>query len=215
MGNASESFVRSTLHDMANVLAGVRGILDLNLPGQPLSERDRDRLGAVIEEGVVTLDRSRHLTMGTLPTALPEAGPLWRQRLLEALGPMGTLFRCTFEITYEGPPEWDQWPGDLLLGYAQAITRQALPYSRTGTLRIRCEAGPDRWLLHWSPAAHLPETLNGDPQMTPDICSRWAQRVGPALGARLSFADGTLQACIPRRGDQPDPAPGDPAAPDA
>ena len=70
MEKSSELLLRSALHDMANVLAGVRGIVDLNQPGQPLSQRDRDRLEAVIEEGVCTLNRCRHLTLDTLPDSL-------------------------------------------------------------------------------------------------------------------------------------------------
>ncbi len=199
MEKTSEALIRSTLHDMANVLAGVRGIIDLNPAGQPISPRDRDRLGAVIEEGVVTLERSRHLAMSTLPESGLEPGPAWRVALLEDLDPLGVLFRCRFELTYEGTSEWDQWPGKLLNGYVRAITRQVLPYAKAAVLGIACCAEPDGWTLRWSPAPTLPEALTPGPEDRPmDICSRWAARVGSVLGASLACEGDSLVARLPR-----------------
>ena len=200
MEKSSELLIRSTLHDLANVLAGVRGILDLNLPDQPFSQRDRERLEAVLEEGVTTLNRCRQLAVTGLPDGLPEPGPVWRELLQEALQPMGTLFRCRFELSSEGTPEWDQWPGELLRGYVQAMTRQVLPYARTATLAIHFSADPEGWRVRWSPAPRLPESLAADPErMAMDICSRWAQQAGASLEAGLSCGDGALLARIPRK----------------
>jgi hypothetical protein len=204
MEKSSEYLMRSTLHDLANVLAGVRGIIDLNPPGQPISQRDRDRLEAVIEEGISTLNRCRHLTLETLPEADPEPGPVWREQLLEELQPIGILFRCRFELSFEGAPDWDQWPGALLRGYARAVTRQALPYAKTDVMNIHGSAGPDGWQLRWTPAPTLPDTLTPGPADKPlDICSRWAIRAGLALGASLACGDGSLVARIPRTAGLP------------
>jgi len=193
--------MRSTLHDMANVLAGVKGILDLNQAGQPIRERDRQRLEAVIEEGVTTLDRCRHLSMATLPDGPLEPGTAWRARLLEELEPMGTLFRSRFELAFEGAPEWDQWSGQLLRGYVRALTRQVLHYAKGSTMTIRFSVDSDAWMLRWSPAPVLPESLaNGAANRPVDICSHWAIQVGAALGATLACEAGAMFVRIPRGG---------------
>jgi len=201
MDKISEQLMRSTLHDMANVLAGVKGILDLNLAGQPIGDRDRQRLEAVIEEGITTLDRCRHLSMATLPDGPLEPGSAWRAQLLEELEPMGTLFRSRFELAFDGAPEWDQWSGQLLRGYVRALTRQVMPHAKGRTMTIRFSVGPDAWMLRWSPAPALPESLAGGQEERPvDICSRWAMQVGAALGATLSCEAGSMFARIPRGG---------------
>ena len=197
MDETSAALIRSTIHDLANVLAGVRGILELNSPGQPLSQRDRDRLTAVLEEGVTTLDRSRHLALSAFPEERLEPGALWRAQLLAVLQPMGTLFRCRFELGFAGEPQWDRWPGDLLRGYAAAVTRQVLPLARTDTLRIHCSADPAHWRLGWEQAGEVPSSL--DPaRPSGDVCSRWAQEAGARLGAVISCAGGSLLISIPR-----------------
>ncbi len=184
---------------MANVLAGIKGILDLNQAGQPIGQRDRERLEAVIEEGITTLDRCRHLSMATLPEGPLEPGPDWRDQLMEELEPMGTLFRSRFELAFEGAPEWDQWPGKLLRGYVRALTRQVLPYAKGSTMSIHFSVGPDAWVLRWHPAPALPESLAPGSEAHPvDICSRWAIQVGAALGASLSCEAGSMVARIPR-----------------
>ena len=200
MDKSSELLMRSTLHDMANVLAGVKGILDLNLPGQPISQRDRLRLEAVIDEGIATLDRCRYLAMATLPEDSLEPGAAWRDQLLEELEPMGTLFLSRFQFDFDGPPEWDQWPGKLLRGYVRAVTRQVLPHAKGATMSIRFSAGPDEWRLQWTPAPVLPDNLTPGPdEKATDICSRWALRVGSTVGAALSCQDGSMLARIPRQ----------------
>lgn len=199
MDKTSEQLMRSTLHDMANVLAGVKGILDLNAAGQPISQRDRQRLEAVVEEGITTLDRCRHLSMATLPEGPLEPGTAWRAKLLEELGPLGTLFRSRFELSFDGAPEWDQWSGQLLRGYVRALTRQVLPFAKGSTMTIRFSVSPDVWMLRWSPAPTLPESLTTSPANRPvDICSRWAIQVGAALGATLACEAGSMFARIPR-----------------
>jgi hypothetical protein len=199
MDKYSELLMRSTLHDMANVLAGVKGILELNQPGQPINLRDKQRLEAVLEEGIATLDRCRHLAMETLPDRLLEPGAAWRGQLLEELEPMGTLFRSRFELDYDGAGVWDQWPGRLLRGYVRAVTRQVMPYAKGGTMIINCSADPGEWRLQWTPVPALPDSLGPGPDdRALDICGRWAVRAGSALGVSLSCEDGSLLAHLPR-----------------
>jgi hypothetical protein len=203
MDKSAEILMRSTLHDMANILGGIRGILDLTPAEQPVSQRDRQRLDAVLEEGIATLERCRHLALETLPDGPLEPGPEWRAQLLAELAPMGTLFRSRFELDFTGAPEWDQWPGGLLRSYIRAVTRQVLPFARGGTLCLRCDAGADGWRLRWSPAPSLPESLSGcpdGPQL--DICSRWALLVGSALGATLGWEAGAVHGRVPRDGSR-------------
>jgi hypothetical protein len=198
MEPTTERLIRSALHDLANVLAGVRGIIDLSAE-RPLTSRDRDRLGAVIDEGTTTLDRTRSLAMGLLPGAEPEPGLEWRSQLLEQLQPMSVIFRCRFEATYEGAPQADEWPGDLLRGYVQAVTRQVLPYVRGGALTLHFAADAEAWRVRWHPVPLMPENLlPGDGERSQDISARWASRAGDALGAALTLEDGTLLARLPR-----------------
>ncbi|MDR3670468.1 MAG: hypothetical protein P4L36_06475 [Holophaga sp.] len=198
--------MRSTLHDMANVLAGVKGILDLTLPGQPMTARDRQRLEAVTDEGITTLERCRFLAMAILPEGPMEPGDAWRIQLLEELEPMATLFRSRVELGFEGAPGWDQWPGKLLRGYVRAVTRQVMPYAKGGIMNIKFSAAPEEWRLCWSPAPTLPENLSpGARAETMDISARWAARTGASLGAALSCEAGALLARIPRQGTAPAP----------
>jgi hypothetical protein len=199
MAQFPESLMRSALHDMANVLGGVRGILDLTLPGQPVSPRDRLRLEAVTDEGIATLERCRHLAMATFPEAPMEPGAAWREQLLEELQPMATLFRSHIELGFEAAPGCDQWPGKLLRGYVRAVTRQVMPHAEGAVMTILCSAGPDQWHLRWSPAPALPENLGPNAAGEAlDICARWAAWTGAALGATLSCEAGALCARIPR-----------------
>jgi len=199
MEKFSKLLMRSTLHDLANILAGVKGILDLNPPGEPISPRDRQRLDAVLEEGISTLERCRHLTMATLPDSALEPGTDWREQLLEELEPLGTLFRSQFALVFEGAPEWDQWAGRLHRSYVRAVTRQVMPFAKGAVMTIRCGADPDGWRVQWSPAPALPENLvPGADEGQMDICGRWAVRAGSALASSLSCEGGSLVARIPR-----------------
>lgn len=199
MDHASEALIRSVIHDMANALSGVRGILELSPTDRPLSPRDRDRLEAVLAEGVTTLERGRHLAMGTLPDAVAEPGALWRRSLLERLHPLGTLFRCRFEVGYEGDPLHDTWPGELLKGYVHAFARHTLPYVQDGVLGILFGADEREWRVRWSPAANPPEAFVADHDARArDVASRWVLRVGGSLGATLGSEGGATLVRIPR-----------------
>ena len=199
MEKYSELFIRAALHDLANILAGVRGIVDLTAEDQPLSPRDRSRLEAVLDEGTVTLDRCRHLAMGTFPSSLLEAGQDWRDQLGEDLAPLGVLFRSRIELAFEGAADADHWPGSLLRGFVHAVTRQALPFAKGGPMTISCSAAAHEWRVRWSPATTMPDSLAPGPEGTSrDICSRWTLACASALGADLSWEEGALQVRIPR-----------------
>lgn len=199
MDEPSQLLIRSALHDLANVLAGVRGILDISDPERPLSQRDRDRLDAVLEEGMATLDRSRNLALGTLPDSGLEPGEAWRQQLLEQLAPMGVLYKCAITVAFADGAGEQLWPGELLRGYVRALTRLALPYVHDGRLQICCAAGPQGWSLAWSPVALFPESLaQGGEGRHQDISTRWALKTGQAQAAVCSWGDGVLRAAIPR-----------------
>jgi len=198
MEKHSELLIRSALHDMANVLAGVQGILELNEPGQPLSPRDRQRLEAAVEEGMTTLGRARHLAMGTLPEALDQEGEDWRAQLADELMPMGTLFRCQFAISAEGAP--DRWPGALLRSYLRAAIRQVLPYVHGNRLDLHLVSSATAWTITLSPVTLLPEGLFQAQEDRPgDISGRWAQHLGACLGEALSCTDEVLSLQVPRR----------------
>lgn len=197
--HASEALMRSAIHDLANSLSGIRGILELSDPGRPLSPRDRTRLDAILTEGMTTLERSRFLAMGTLPDAILEPGPDWRRELQEQFQPLSVIFRCKFEVGYEGEATYDRWPGDLLRGYVLALSRQILPYVQGSVLGILCGADHREWRLRWNPASNVPESLRPEMEARPrDISARWALRVGSSLGVCLSTEDGSLLARIPR-----------------
>ena len=199
MEKYSELFIRAALHDLANVLAGVRGIVDLAPTDQPISLRDRNRLEAVLDEGALTLDRCRHLAMGTFPSGLPESGEDWLDQLREDLAPLGVLFRSRIDLGFEGAAQADPWPGGLLRSFVHAVTRQTLPYSRGGAMTILCSAAPQEWQVRWSPAAAMPDSLKPDPEgQSGDICTRWTLACASALGADLAVLDGALRARIPR-----------------
>jgi hypothetical protein len=197
--HVSESLMRSTIHDLANQLSGIRGILELSDPMQPLSQRDRARLDAILTDGMTTLERARFLSMGTLPDAILESGPDWRRKLTEELEPLAVVFRCKFAVVYEGEATHDRWPGDLLRGYVLALTRQILPYVQGSSVGILCGADHKEWRLRWNPASNVPESLRPELEARPrDISARWALRVGGSLGADLASEDGVLTARIPR-----------------
>ena len=199
MDKPSEFLIRSTLHDLANILGGIRGIIDLNDPGQPLSTRDRDRLEAVLEEGMVTLERARNLAMDLVPAPVLERGGPWRDQLLEQLQPMGVIFRTAFELSLDSEPAWDQWPGESLRSYVRAVTRQVLPYVRTGRLFIQFSATRDAWTMRWSGVTAIPENLLPAPPDRPlDLASRWATHLASTLAISLSLEEGALVAKMPR-----------------
>ncbi len=199
MDPSSEALMRSSLHDLANVLSGIRGILELSDPHQPLSPRDQARLDAVVSDGMIVLERSRHLAMGTLPESMVESGADWRHQLLEQLKPLGILFRRHFEVRTTGEPGDDRWQGELLRSYALALTRQILPYTQAECMEIQTSSDLREWRLRWPQASVIPESLRPEMETRPrDISARWAQRAGAALNANFSVDKDGLLVKIPK-----------------
>jgi hypothetical protein len=189
MEHASEELIRAALHDLANTLSGIQGILDLSDPARPLSIRDRDRLAAVLSEGHVTLTRARSLAMEALPAEGREPGLDWVAKLQEQLAPLGVLFRSRTEV-FCGSPEM---PGPRLRGFAHAMARLLLPYAAEDGLKITGEAGKDGWVLCFEPAAALPEALEPSGAKPRDIAGRWARRLGESLEARYEVGGEVLR----------------------
>lgn len=185
----AQALMRSTLHDLANCLSGLRGILELSDPNEPLRSRDRERIEAILEDGMTTLGRARHLAMGTLPDNLVEGGVEWRKHLLEQLVPLGRLFRCEFVCTYEGDPLWDRWPGEGLRSLVLALVRQILPYRIEGPLQIQCQADESAWTLTFHAIPTFPEGLRAVSADRPtDLCTRWIHRLLQSMKGTLTEA---------------------------
>ena len=111
------------------------------------------------------------------------------------------LFRCRFDLAYQGDPGWDRWPGRLLRGYVRAVTRQVLPIARPPVMAVTGGADAEGWWLRWAPVPVLPDSLvpgAGEPPM--DVSARWAARVGAFLGASLTLEEGALVVRLPGPG---------------
>lgn len=202
MDKPSQLLIRSSLHDMANVLAGIQGILDLSDPARPLAARDRERLDAVLSEGLATLARARHLALETLPDALPQEGPDWRAQLADELHPLGVLFRNRFEFDPMPGPGPDRWPGTLLRSHLRAAIRQVLPYIQGDLLRLEFRSERHELRIVMRPVTLMPEGLQRLPEDKPgDMSSRWAMRSAAALGLEYQWRDQTLTARLPRAQD--------------
>lgn len=201
MEPASEALMRSALHDLANTLSGIRGVLELSDPDRPLSRRDRLRLEAVLSEGMATLERSRHLAMETLPATSLEPGLEWRALLESALNPLATVFRCTLRLHYKGSALHDHWPGECLRGHLAAMARNLLPYAEAQEIDLIFEADEHEWRVIWTPIGTLPPSLDASKtDRSRDIASRWTLQTGAALGSKLSFleAERQIEIKIPR-----------------
>lgn len=199
MDKASERLFRSTLHDLANTLAGMRGILDLTATDQPLGARNHARMDAVVAEGLTMLARARHLALGTLPDASPQEGPDWRAQTRDEAAPLVSLFRhpVTVEaVSGEGP---DLWPGALGRELVLAVARQILPYVKEGSLAVRCLPRKEAWIMAFDPVPFMPENLLPAPEdARRDLSSLWGRRLLDHLRADLSMENGILTIRIPR-----------------
>jgi len=197
MDAAAEALMRSMIHDMANTLSGIQGILEIQAPDRPLSPRSLARLEAALSEGLSTLERSRHLAMGTFPDAGLEPGPQWRSLLLQRLAPLGGIFGCHLDVQLSGDPDLDQWPGERLRALAQALTRTVLPYLEGPTLHLEGRSEAHGWTLHWTHLSDLPEGLQ-DPERPRDTACRWVLALATQLNLQLTFQDRALTVTIPR-----------------
>lgn len=198
MDKDSELLMRAALHDLANVLAGVQGVLELTPEDAPLSPRNRARLDAVVSEGLGILGRARHLAMGTLPDASPQPAQEWREQLADELVPLALLYKAPLDVQLEPGPGPAEFPGEALRTYVRSACRQVLPYARSG-LRIQARSEEGCWRLRMTPVSQMPEGLGVLPEgRSGDISGRWAQRVAEAMGISVVFEDGGLTFRIPR-----------------
>lgn len=202
MDRSGEALVRAALHDLSNTFAGIQGILDLSDPAQPLAPQARNRLEALLSDGMQLLTRTRHLALGTRPEALPESGAAWRGALEQQLQPLAAAFRCEIRLNPLGEAAFDRWPGELARGWALAVTRQVLPYLASGpspqALNLDLEATAPSWRLTWHPVKLLPDCLKPSEEPPRDIGSAWVREVGRTLGVEAHFEGNRLTARIPR-----------------
>lgn len=197
MDAAAEALMRAMLHDLANTLTGIRGILEIQDPARPLLPRARARLESAVAEGLATLERSRHMAMGTRPDQSPEPGDQWRRLLLTHLTPLGNLFGCTFELRVEAPPALDQWPGEGLRALALALTRCVLPYLEGSELVLHARVDGTAWTLTWDGLSDMPEGLQ-DTSGPRDTACRWVQCLATHLPVTMEFQHPRLQVRMPR-----------------
>ena len=190
MEPAAELLIRSALHDMGNVLSGVRGILDLADPLKPLNDRDRCRLEAVLREGMTLLERTRNLTMGTGPQGMVESPEAWRSALVQQLEPLSTLFRASIEVTCDLPAGFPL-PGPALRDLVHGMARLLLPYAGEGGLRVVCRLEGRSWRLDFTPCEAIPDCLLSAAGRK-DIVTRWVLFLLERLEARLGHAGDSL-----------------------
>ncbi|MBI4911439.1 MAG: hypothetical protein HY823_01770 [Acidobacteria bacterium] len=197
MEAAAEGLIRATLHDLANVLSGVQGILDLSPAERPLSDRDRRRLSAALSEGQTALVRARSLAMETLPSADSEPLETWKERLHTQLEPLRVMFRSTIQIDSSLPPETPV-PGVLLRGWIHAMARLLLPYTADQGLTIGLGRDGGSFEVLLSACPTLPEALAPGGPGPRDLASRWAVRLGEALGIQVALEGDVLRAKLGR-----------------
>jgi hypothetical protein len=200
MEPAAEELIRSALHDVANTLSGIRGILDLSDPSRPLTPRDRDRLDAVLLEGVTVVQRTRHLALGTCPEAMAESPEAWRNALLAELQPLATLFKAPLDIRCDAPPSMGV-PGLALREFIHGMARLLLPYAGESGIRVRCRPDSGCWRLEFEPAAAIPDCLLPNAPERRDIAARWVCYLLDALKISLTHEGSILSASMPRHAD--------------
>ena len=196
----TEMLWRTALHDFNNLLAGIQGVLDLSDPSEPLSSRNRLRLEASLEEGRNLVAMSRALALGRIPDAGQLSWPEWREGLLRRLDPLSILFKCPVEVVLVASGNGALWPAPLLQDWAQALSRQILPWVAPAALRIEAEMGADAWILRWPDAPPLPPALLPEPpgDAAWNMTSLWLRHMGERLGLRLASEGGSLVARLPR-----------------
>ena len=186
---------RAALHDLNNAFGGMRGILDLNPdPTKPLKERDRQRLEAVVSEGLHLVATARALILGAAQDEQPAAAGTFREALEARLAPMSSLHRCPVNVSVEG----GGWPVPTCVGLAAAICRQLMPLVAPDSLRLEASATPDAWTLRWSPLDGVPESLLEGDARHRDLAAHQALVILSTRGGRLSMEGHDLVATLPR-----------------
>ncbi|MBI1754060.1 MAG: hypothetical protein HY014_10260 [Acidobacteria bacterium] len=195
----SEDLWRATLHDFNNLLAGLQGALDLSDPRLPLDARNRLRLSTSIEEGKTLIAMARALALGRRPESGLVPWAEWKAGLEARMEPLAELFRCPCHLSGTGL-EGSIWPAPLLQDWAAAFTRQILPWSVPGPLRLEASITPEAWVLTWPGDAPLPLGLKPDPSAdTPkNLPILWLRALGKDMGIRLEETPGGPVARMPR-----------------
>ncbi len=186
---------RAALHDLNNAFGGLRGILDLNPdPTKPLKERDRQRLEAVVSEGLHLVATARGLILGSNSGEQALGAGAFREALEARLAPMSSLHRCPVQLRVAG----DGWPTPTFTGFAAAVCRQLMPLVAPDSLHLECSATPEAWTLKWSPLEGLPESLLEGEGRHRDLAAHMALSVLAERDGALAMVGGALVATFPR-----------------
>ncbi|GLH71645.1 hypothetical protein GETHLI_01470 [Geothrix limicola] len=196
----SQELWRAALHDFNNLLAGLQGVLDLSDPRMPLDARNRMRLGASIEDGKTLITMARALALGRLPDPGMAPWDEWKAGLQARLDPMAELFRCPIHLADEGLDQGPSWPTPLWQDWVATFTRQVLPWSVPGPLRLMAKVEPDAWILIWESDAPMPLALSPEPPAdTPkNLSTLWLRAMGERLGISVHEVPGGLMARMKR-----------------
>lgn len=189
----SEDLWRAALHDFNNLLAGLQGVLDLSDPRLPLDARNRMRLESTLEDGKTLITMARALALGRHPDPGMATWSEWRSGLDERLKPMAMMFRCPIELVDLGA-DGSPWPAPLLQDWAVAFTRQILPWTAPGPLRVEASVSPEAWILTWVGDAPIPSALRSDQSADAlkNLPSFWLRATRERLGLSILETPGGL-----------------------
>lgn len=191
-----EALWRATLHDLNNAFGGLRGILDLNPdPMRPLRERDRQRLEAVVAEGLHLVALARGMVLGRVDGDQPLEAKAFQEALEARLAPMISLHRCPVTLAIKGGP----WPHPGLVTFCASVSRQLLPMVAPGPLFLDLEGREDVLVLTWSPVEAIPESLLPGEDRHRDLPAHHALAYLEARSGALELAQGGLRVTLPRR----------------
>ncbi len=186
---------RAALHDLNNAFGGLRGILDLNPdPTQPFKQRDRERLEAVVTEGLHLVAMARGLILGLNQAEAPAPAESFREALETRLASMSSLHRCPVQIRVRG----GEWPVPALVGLVAAVCRQLMPLVAPDPLNLEAIATSESWTLRWSPMEGIPESLLEGEGRHRDLAAHQALATLAARGGVLSLEGDVLVATFPR-----------------
>jgi hypothetical protein len=188
-----EELWRAALHDFNNLLAGVQGVLDLSDPRLPLDARNRLRLEATLEDGKTLITMARALALGRHPDPGLTSWFDWRAGLNARLDPLSALFRCPIDLVDMGAAG-AAWPSPQLQDWATAFTRQILPWTAPGPLRLEAKAATDAWYLTWVGDAPLPVALRAElpPDAPKSLPAFWLRSTAERLGLSVRATPGAL-----------------------
>ncbi|HJV23210.1 MAG TPA: hypothetical protein VJ570_10955 [Holophagaceae bacterium] len=190
-----EQLWRAALHDLNNAFGGLRGILDLNPdPAKPLKERDRQRMEAVVSEGLHLVATARGLVLGLNPEVQPLEAGAFREALETRLAPMSSLHRCPVQLDIEG----EGWPAPTFVGFAAAVCRQLMPLVAPDPLQLTARSTPEAWILRWGPLDAIPESLLEGEDRHRDLAAHLALSVLAARRGCFTLEEGALVATLSR-----------------